>query len=174
MKNRWRFAILVAVLILFAAFFVFDLGRYFAIDALKVQQVSIVAYRAAHPWLATLIYFVVYVVMTGLSLPGAAVLTLAGGALFGVIWGTVVVSFASSLGAALAFLALRLVPAFPFFLVNIAMGLSVLPVRTFYWVSQVGMLAGTIVYVNAGTQLAKVHSLSGILSPTLLASFAVL
>lgn len=208
MKNRWRFAILVAVLILFAAFSVFDLGRYFAIDALKVQQVSIVAYRAAHPWLATLIYFVVYVVVTGLSLPGAAVLTLAGGALFGVIWGTVVVSFASSLGAALAFLAvrfvfrdavqarfgerikaidegmkregafylfaLRLVPAFPFFLVNIAMGLSVLPVRTFYWVSQVGMLAGTIVYVNAGTQLAKVHSLSGILSPTLLASFAVL
>jgi pyruvate/2-oxoglutarate dehydrogenase complex dihydrolipoamide dehydrogenase (E3) component/uncharacterized membrane protein YdjX (TVP38/TMEM64 family) len=206
--SRSRLAILTAVLVLIVMFFAFDLGRFFTLEALKAEQASIAAYRDAHPWSAALAYFVVYVLVTGLSLPGAAVLTLAGGALFGVLWGTVIVSFASSLGATLAFLAvrfvfrdaverrfgartkaidegmkregafylftLRLVPAFPFFLVNLAMGLSALPVRTFYWVSQVGMLAGTIAYVNAGTQLANVQSLSGILSPGLLASFAVL
>src|SRR6185503_10907769 len=132
------------------------------------------------------------------------VLTLVGGALFGLVWGTVLVSFASTLGATIAFLAarflfrsavqarfgarlkaidegvaregafylftLRLVPLFPFFLINLAMGLTALPVRTFYWVSQLGMLAGTIVYVNAGTELSKIESLHGILSPALLVS----
>ena len=206
--TRWRVLVLVAVAIMIAAFFAFDLERYFTLDSLKAQQATIAAYRDAHPWSAAAAYFILYVSVTGLSLPGAAVLTLAGGAVFGLVWGTLLVSFASSLGATLAFLAarflfrdavqarfgerlktidagiakegafylftLRLIPAFPFFLVNLAMGLTALPVRTYYWVSQLGMLAGTIVYVNAGTELANVDSLSGILSFRLLLSFALL
>jgi dihydrolipoamide dehydrogenase len=155
-----------------------------------------------------LVFFVVYVAVTALSLPGAALMTLVAGAIFGLLWGTVIVSFASSIGATLAFLAsrflfrdaiqrrfgdklrainqgiekegafylftLRLVPAFPFFVINLVMGLTPIPTRTFYWVSQVGMLLGTIVYVNAGTQIGQIESLRGILSPTLLISFALL
>jgi pyruvate/2-oxoglutarate dehydrogenase complex dihydrolipoamide dehydrogenase (E3) component/uncharacterized membrane protein YdjX (TVP38/TMEM64 family) len=151
---------------------------------------------------------VVYVVVTGLSLPGAAIMTLAGGAIFGLLWGTLIVSFASSIGATIAFLAsrfifrdtvqrrfadglravnagvekdgpfylfaLRLVPIFPFFVINLVMGLTPMKTRTFYWVSQLGMLAGTIVYVNAGTQIAQIETLSGILSPGLLGSFVLL
>lgn len=203
-----RAVVLLLVAALVVAFFAFDVGRLLTLESLKTQQAAVTAYRDAHPWLATLVYFGVYVAVTGLSLPGAAVLTLAGGALFGLVWGTVLVSFASSLGATFAFLAarflfrdavkerfgqrlkaidegmaregafylftLRLVPVFPFFLINLAMGLSALPMRTFYWVSQVGMLAGTLAYVNAGTQLAKIESLSGILSPSLIASFVAL
>jgi pyruvate/2-oxoglutarate dehydrogenase complex dihydrolipoamide dehydrogenase (E3) component/uncharacterized membrane protein YdjX (TVP38/TMEM64 family) len=206
--TRSRVFVLVAVVILIAAFFAFDLGRYLTLDNLKAEQAAIAAYRETHPWSAAAAYFVVYVIVTGLSLPGAAALTLAGGAIFGLLWGTVLVSFASSLGATLAFFAarflfrdavqtrfgerlkvidagiakegafylftLRLVPLFPFFLINLAMGLTALPARTFYWVSQVGMLLGTIVYVNAGTELAKIDSLSGILSLRLLLSFALL
>ncbi|MDP3439527.1 MAG: FAD-dependent oxidoreductase, partial [Azonexus sp.] len=153
-------------------------------------------------------YFFVYVVATALSFPGATLLTLAGGAIFGLLWGTVIVSFASTIGATLAFLisrfllrdwvagrfgqrlvaidagvkregafylfTLRLVPVFPFFLVNLLFGLTAMKTRTYYWVSQLGMLAGTVVYVNAGTQLAKLDSLSGILSPGLLGSFVLL
>jgi uncharacterized membrane protein YdjX (TVP38/TMEM64 family) len=157
---------------------------------------------------AALLFFVAYVAVTGLSLPGAAVMTLAGGAVFGLFWGLLLVSFASSLGATLAFLAsrfllrdwvqqrfgdrlrainagiekeggfylftLRLVPVFPFFVINLLMGLTPIKTRTFYWVSQIGMLAGTLVYVNAGTQLARIDSLAGILSPALLGSFVLL
>ncbi|MDP3512404.1 MAG: FAD-dependent oxidoreductase [Sulfuritalea sp.] len=185
-----------------------DLGSYFSLDALKAQQAAIENYRQANPWLAAGIFFAIYVVVTALSLPGAAVMTLAGGAVFGLLWGTVLVSFASSLGATLAFLAarfllrdwvaarfgqrlqaidagirreggfylftLRLVPVFPFFVINLLMGLTPMRTATFYWVSQLGMLAGTLVYVNAGTQLAGIESLSGILSPGLIASFALL
>jgi pyruvate/2-oxoglutarate dehydrogenase complex dihydrolipoamide dehydrogenase (E3) component/uncharacterized membrane protein YdjX (TVP38/TMEM64 family) len=206
--TRSRLLVLAAAAILIAAFFAFDFERYLTLDSLKAQQATIAVYRDAHPWNAAGIYFILYVVVTGLSLPGAAVLTLAGGAIFGLLWGTVLVSFASSLGATLAFLAarflfrdavqarfgerlkvidagiakegafylftLRLVPLFPFFLINLAMGLTALPPLTFYWVSQLGMLAGTIVYVNAGTELAKLDSLSGILSFRLLISFALL
>lgn len=206
--TRSRVFVLAAVVVLIAAFFAFDLGRYFTLEALKAQQAAVAAYREAHPWIAAAAYFVLYVIVTSVSLPGAALLTLAGGAIFGLVWGTLLVSFASSLGATLAFLAvrfvfrdavasrfgerikvidegmkrdgafylftLRLVPAFPFFLVNLAMGLTALPVRTFYWVSQVGMLAGTIVYVNAGTELAKIDSLASILSPALVVSFVLL
>ena len=206
--NRHRVSLVLVVLLLVGTFFAFDLQRYFTLEMLKAQQGAIAAYRTAHPVLAAVSYGLLYVVVTGLSLPGAAVLTLAGGAVFGLLWGTVIVSFASTIGATLAFLAarflfrdwvlarfgerfqaidagiardgayylfpLRLVPAFPFFIINLAMGLTALPTRTFYWVSQVGMLAGTIVYVNAGTQLAKLDSLSGILSPGLLLSFALL
>ncbi|QLQ24069.1 MAG: FAD-dependent oxidoreductase [Dechloromonas sp.] len=191
-----------------AAFFAFDLGQYLSLGTFKEQQSAIEAFQAAQPVLSSVIYFVVYIVATALSLPGAALLTLAGGALFGLLWGTVIVSFASTIGATLAFLmsrfllrdwvesrfgerlaaidqgvrregafylfTLRLVPAVPFFLINLLFGLTGMKARTFCWVSQLGMLAGTVVHVNAGTQLGKLESLSGILSPALLGSFFLL
>jgi uncharacterized membrane protein YdjX (TVP38/TMEM64 family) len=203
-----RVFLLVVITLLIGGFFYFDLWNLLTLESLKSRQESLESYRNAHPILTTLMYAMVYIAVTGLSLPGAALLTLAGGALFGLWWGTVVVSFASSIGATLAFLAarflfrdtvkarlgdrlnainagieregayylftLRLVPLFPFFIINLAMGLTNLKTITFYWVSQAGMLAGTLVYVNAGTQLAKLESFSGILSPPLVASFALL
>lgn len=200
---------LVAILVaLIVVYFAFDLGQYFNLAAFKERQAAIEAFRAERPWTAAAVYFVLYVLTTALSLPGAALLTLAGGAIFGLGWGTVIVSFASSCGATLAFLfarfllrdwllgrfgrrlavidegvrregafylfTLRLVPLFPFFLVNLLLGLTAMKTWTFYVVSQIGMLAGTVVYVNAGTQLARIDSLAGILSPGLLASFAAL
>jgi pyruvate/2-oxoglutarate dehydrogenase complex dihydrolipoamide dehydrogenase (E3) component/uncharacterized membrane protein YdjX (TVP38/TMEM64 family) len=182
--------------------------RHFDLQFLKTQQATIDAYFVSNPILTAAIYFVVYVAVTTLSLPGATVMTLAGGAVFGLIWGTLLVSFASTIGATLAFLVsrfllrdiiqqrfgdklkavnagiekdgafylftLRLVPAFPFFVINLVMGLTPLATRTFYWVSQLGMLAGTLVYVNAGTQLARIESVNDILSPGLIASFTIL
>ena len=206
--NFRRLAILAVLIGAALAYYGFDLGRYLSLDYFKSQQAAIETWRAAQPATAALLYFLAYVAVTGLSLPGAAAMTLVGGAVFGVLWGTVLVSFASTAGATLAFLvsrfllrdwveqrfgerlravnagvereggfyllALRLVPAFPFFMINLAMGLTAIRTWTFYWVSQIGMLLGTIVYVNAGTQLAKIESLSGILSPALIASFALL
>ena len=206
--NRFRLVLLFTIAALIGAFFVFDLQRFFTLEALKAEQFAIADYRTAHPIAAGVLYGILYVTVTGLSLPGAAVLTLAGGAIFGLLWGTLIVSFASTIGATLAFLAarflfrdavksffgerlqaidagvardgalylftLRLVPVFPFFAINLLMGLTAMPARTFYWVSQAGMLAGTVVYVNAGRQLAKIESLSGVLSPALLFSFALL
>ena len=206
--KRSRLLVLAAIVILVGAFFAFDLGHYFSLDTLRTQQSALQAWYQANPALVIAAYFLAYVAVTGLSLPGAAIMTLAGGALFGLVTGTIIVSFASSLGATLAFLAsrflfrdavqgrfgdklraidqgiaregafylftLRLVPAFPFFVINLAMGLTAMKARTFYWVSQLGMLAGTIVYVNAGTQIAKIDSLRGILSPGLLGSFVAL
>jgi pyruvate/2-oxoglutarate dehydrogenase complex dihydrolipoamide dehydrogenase (E3) component/uncharacterized membrane protein YdjX (TVP38/TMEM64 family) len=203
-----RLIVLALFVAALTAFFAFELDRFLSLDYLKSQQDAIAAYRDAYPLAATAIYFVVYVVATGLSLPGAAILTLAGGAIFGLVWGTIIVSFASTAGATLAFLAarfvlrdtvrakfgdklkaidagiardgpfylftLRLVPVFPFFLINLAMGLTPMKARTFAWVSQLGMLAGTVVYVNAGTQLAQLESAAGLLSPGLLAAFALL
>ncbi len=207
MKHQ-RLILLVAVLAAIAAFIALDLGRFLSLEYFKSQQAAIENWRAAQPAMAALAFFIAYVAVTGLSLPGAAVMTLAAGAIFGLLWGTVLVSFASSAGATLAFLAsrfllrdwvqerfgerlrvinlgvekeggfylftLRLVPVFPFFMINLLMGLTPIRTRTFYWVSQVGMLAGTLVYVNAGTQLAGINSLMGILSPALIASFALL
>ena len=206
--NARKLLLIVAVAVLIGAFFVFDLGRFFSLDFVKNQQAVIEAYRAVQPVLTAGIFFAVYVAVTGLSLPGAAIMTLAAGAVFGVLWGTVIVSFASTLGATLAFLVsrfvlrdwvqgkfgdklkaintgmekeggfylftLRLIPIFPFFVINLVMGLTPIRAWTFYWVSQIGMVAGTLVYVNAGTQLAQLDSLKGILSPELLASFALL
>ncbi len=203
-----RIILLIFIAAFISAFFYFDLGHYLTLDTLKSQQSAIENYRAANPKLAVAVYMLVYVAVTGLSLPGAAILTLAGGAVFGVLWGTLIVSFASSIGATLAFLAarflfrdtvktkfsarlkaidegvakeggfylftLRLVPVFPFFMINLLMGLTNMRIGTFYGVSQIGMLAGTAVYVNAGTQLAKIDSLTGILSPALLGSFVLL
>ena len=197
-----------AIAVVIVLFFGFDLGRYFSLDALKAQQAAIETFRTQQPWLTATLYFALYVAVTALSLPGAALMTLAGGAVFGLWWGTLIVSFASSVGATLAFLVsrfllrdwvagrfgerltaidagikregafylftLRLVPVFPFFVINLLFGLTAMKARTFYWVSQLGMLAGTVVYVNAGTQLAKIDSLAGIVSPGLLISFALL
>ena len=199
---------LVLIAAAIALFFVFDLGRYFTLAYLKSQQASFAALYAQNRVLTLAAYFAIYVATAALSLPGAVVLTLAGGALFGFWTGLIVVSFASSIGALLAMLAarfvlggpvqrrfgnqlaainagmerdgafylfaLRLVPVFPFFIINLLMGLTTIRARTFYWVSQVGMLLGTAVYVNVGTQLAQVETLSGVLSPTLLVSFALL
>lgn len=201
--------ILLAVIVTaIAAFFAFDLGRFLDLAFFKEQQSAIEAYRQGHPLLTVGVFFLIYVAVTGLSLPGAAVMTLVGGAIFGLLWGTVIISFASSIGATLAFLAsrllfrdsvqrrfgnklravndgiakegafylfaLRLVPIFPFFAINLLMGLTPIRTWTFYWASQVGMLAGTLVYVNAGTQLAKIDRISGILSPAILGSFVLL
>ena len=203
-----RLALVLTVGLAIAAFFAFDLGQYLNLQTLKTQQAAIQSFHANSPLLSVAAYFVIYVVTTALSLPGAVLLTLAGGAVFGLLWGTVIISFASTIGATLAFLmsrfllrdwvakrfgqrltaidegvrregafylfTLRLVPVIPFFLINLLLGLTTMKARTFYWVSQVGMLAGTIVYVNAGTQLGKLDSLSGILSPGLLGSFVLL
>ncbi len=206
--SRKQLLLIGAFVALVAATFVFDLGRYLALDQLKQRQADFAALYAARPVLFITAFFVVYVVTTAVSFPGATVLTLAAGALFGLGVGTLVVSFASSLGATLAFLAaryvlrdavrarfgarlrdidqglerdgsfylftLRMVPLVPFFVINLAMGLTRMRAGVFYGVSQLGMLAGTLVYVNAGTQLAKIETLRGILSPGLLASFALL
>ena len=203
-----RIALLVAVLALIAAFFVFDLGRYLSLEFFATQRQAILNYEAANPVLAAVAFFVVYVVVTGLSLPGAALLTLVAGAVFGFWEGLVLVSFASPVGATCAFViaryllrdmvrarfarqlaaidrglekdgksylfALRLVPVFPFFAVNLAMSVTPIKTWTFYWVSQVGMLGGTAVYVNAGVQLGQIDSVAGILSWQLIAAFVLL
>ena len=207
MKNK-KIPVLIALLVLIALFFAFDLGRYFSLEFIKAQQASFAAAYAERPVVVTLIFFAVYVLITALSLPGAAIMTLAGGASFGLVWGTIVVSFASTLGATLAMLAaryllresiekrfgakladvnkgiekegalylftLRLVPLIPFFALNLLMGLTKMKTWTFFWVSQLGMFAGTVAYVNAGTEIAKITSLRSILSPGLLGSFVLL
>ena len=205
----WRKLLLILSAVLAVVlFFAFDLGRYMSLESLKASRAQLEAWRQAHPFWMAGAYALVYVAVTALSLPGAVILTLAGGAVFGLLWGTVLVSFASSVGATLAFLVsryllrdmvqarfgarlaqidagvkregafylftLRLVPLVPFFIINLAMGLTAMKASTFYLVSQVGMLAGTVVYVNAGTQLARIDTLAGIVSPALLASFALL
>jgi pyruvate/2-oxoglutarate dehydrogenase complex dihydrolipoamide dehydrogenase (E3) component/uncharacterized membrane protein YdjX (TVP38/TMEM64 family) len=206
--NRKRWILLAGVALAVVAFFAFDLGRFLDFDTLKAAQGEIEAFRDARPVLATGVFFAVYVAVTGLSLPGATIMTLAGGAVFGLAWGLVLISFASTIGATLAFLivrfiarepvqrrygdrlrainagveregafylfALRLVPIFPFFLINIVMALTPIRAWTFYWVSQLGMLAGTAVYVNAGTRLGQLEGPEGILSPVLIGSFALL
>ena len=206
MHKRGILLFLIALLV--GAFFLFDLGRFLSLEYLQSQREGLTAYFQANPLPMVLGYFLVYVAVTGLSLPGATILTLAGGAIFGLFWGTIIISFASTAGATLAFLlsrfllrdwvqkrfgdrlrtvnagierdgpfylfGLRLVPIFPFFVINLVLGLTSMRTWTYAWVSQVGMLAGTVVYVNAGTQLGRLESLSGILSPGLLASFTLL
>jgi len=202
--------IILAVLVVaaIALFFGMDLDQYLTLGALKENQEKFAVMLEQHPWRVTLVAFALYVIVVALSLPGATIMTLAMGALFGLFYGTLLVSFASTIGATIAFLAsryllrdfvrhrfgdrlkvidegmakdgalylfmLRLVPAFPFFLINLLMGLTQIRTRTYYWVSQLGMLAGTLVYVNAGTQLARIDSLSGIISPEVLLSLALL
>jgi pyruvate/2-oxoglutarate dehydrogenase complex dihydrolipoamide dehydrogenase (E3) component/uncharacterized membrane protein YdjX (TVP38/TMEM64 family) len=199
-------ALLIAAAV--AAFFYFDLGRFLTLEQLKVQQGALADLLARKPVLLIGGFFLAYVAVTSLSLPGAAIMTLAAGAIFGLWLGTAIVSFASAVGATFAFLSsryllrdwvkgrfpkaaravdagvekdgafylltLRLIPAFPFFLVNLAMGLTAMRVLPFFFVSQLGMLPGTIVFVNAGTQLAAIESAGDILSPRLIGSFVLL
>jgi pyruvate/2-oxoglutarate dehydrogenase complex dihydrolipoamide dehydrogenase (E3) component/uncharacterized membrane protein YdjX (TVP38/TMEM64 family) len=207
--NMRKLLVVLAIVAAIVAFFALDLGRFLTLESVKARQAELAALVETRPFATAAGFFVAYVLATALSLPGAAtVLTLLAGALFGLLGGVVLVSFASSIGATLAFLAsrfvlrdavrarfgdklgaidegvrrdgafylftLRLIPIFPFFLVNLVMGLTPIATRTFYWVSQVGMLAGTLVYVNAGTELAKIDSLKGLLSPGLIGSFVLL
>ncbi len=207
--NRTRqLTVLALVVLVVAVSLAYDPLQYLSLQHLKQSQAQLRAQLALHPLMFTAAYFALYVGVTALSYPGAALLTLAGGAVFGFGWGLLVVSFASSIGATLAFalarfvlrgeiekrfgarvaefnrgvekegasylFALRLLPLVPFFVINLVMGLTRMRARTFYWVSQLGMLPGTAVYVNAGTQLAGIDSLKGLLSPALIASFALL
>ncbi|TRN26133.1 TVP38/TMEM64 family protein [Vibrio furnissii] len=196
--------ILIAVIVALATTF----GQYLTLDNAKAQQALLADYIDQHVVTAALIYFLSYVFITAFSIPGAAVVTLLGAALFGFWLSLLLVSFASTIGATLAFLSsryllkewvqtrfgdklhavnqgmardgafyllsLRLIPVFPFFLINLLMGLSPIALMRYYWVSQLGMLPGTAVYINAGTQLAQIDSLSGIISPAVLLSFALL
>lgn len=189
-------------------FWAFDLGRFLNLSFLKGSLDDLRVLYAGNGFTVLLGYFVIYVLAAALSVPGAAVFTLAGGALFGFFTGTILVSFASTIGATLSCAAarfllrdwvqaklsekivkinegikregafylftLRLIPLFPFWMINLVMGLTMMPLRRFYWVSQLGMLAGTMVYVNAGKELSKIDSLQGILSPSLLLSFILL
>ncbi len=201
--------LLIAVLtIVVALFFVFDLQKYLTLEYLKSSKAFFISSYEKNPILVLGSYFLFYIVITAFSLPGAVWMTLGGGAFFGLFAGTVIVSFASSIGATLAMLivrfllrdwvqsrfekqmqiinaginkdggfylfTLRLVPAVPFFVINLGMGLTPLRAGTFYWVSQLGMLPGTMVYINAGSELGKIQSVGEILSPTLIASFVLL
>jgi pyruvate/2-oxoglutarate dehydrogenase complex dihydrolipoamide dehydrogenase (E3) component/uncharacterized membrane protein YdjX (TVP38/TMEM64 family) len=206
--NTKKIVVLSVLVLATIAFFALDLGRYFSLAFIKQSQADFTHYYALHPVKLTLAFFAVYVLITALSLPGAAIMTLASGASFGLVWGTIVVSFASTLGATLAMLAartvlrdviekrfgkrlvevnkgidkdgafylftLRLIPAIPFFALNLLMGLTRMKTLTFFWVSQVGMFAGTVAYVYAGTEIAKIDSLRSILSPGLLGAFVLL
>ncbi len=230
----FRFFTLLVFLIATFFFFYFRLNQYFDFSSLKSYQDQIKSFYIHSPYLTVFVYFVLYVVVTGLSIPGAVVLTLAGGFLFGLLKGTLLVSFASSTGALVAFFlsrffirdflfkvmigektafdegrrsrvpriadfikkcfgkpietisekmktegiyylfTLRLVPLFPFFVVNLIMGLTPIKARTFFWVSQLGMLPATILYVNAGTQLSKLETVKDIISFPFLVSFILL
>ncbi len=203
-----RIAIIGAIIVLIVLFKVLGLGQYLTLDYLKSSQEKFAVLYSNNQVAVISVYMLIYIAVTALSLPGAAVMTLAGGAMFGFWVGFVVVSFASTIGATLAcfvarfllrdwvqnkfgdkltaindgiaregafyLFSLRLVPIFPFFVINLLLGLTNMKLLTFYWVSQVGMLPGTMVFVNAGKELAKIDSLSGILSPGLIISFVIL
>ncbi|NOY53087.1 MAG: TVP38/TMEM64 family protein [Deltaproteobacteria bacterium] len=205
-KKKWW--IVLFILVLVGIFQYFHLGRFLTLAYLQESRVRFAALYTKHPWTTLGGYMILYILVTALSLPGAVVMTLAGGGLFGLIAGTVVISIASTIGATLACMVarfllrdwveerfgdkltavnrgieeegafylftMRLIPAFPFFMINLVMGLTKMPIKTFFWVSQIGMLPGTLVYVNAGKELAGITSLSGILSPGLWISFALL
>ena len=206
--NKKKILLLAAIAAGVALFFAFDLGRFLSLAFIKESQDAFAQLYAERPLAVSAAYFGIYVLVTALSLPGAAIMTLAGGAIFGLWWGLLLVSFASTAGATLAMLAaryvlrdtmqqrfgrkldevnkgmekegafylfsLRLIPVIPFFALNLLMGLTRMKPWTFFWVSQVGMLAGTLAFVNAGTQLARIDSLGGILSPALIGSFVLL
>lgn len=208
MRSKLRLLVAIGVVLAIVAFFLGGGREYLSLETLNQQISKLTAAYNANPVAVIAVFFGVYVLVTALSLPGAAIMTLGAGALFGLAVGTLVVSFASTLGATLAFLlsrfmfrdwvkerfgdrlkaidaglekdgafylfGLRLVPVFPFFVINLVMGLTGLRAWTFAWVSQIGMLAGTLVFVNAGRELAQIDSLGGILSPSLIGAFVLL
>lgn len=207
-KTVKKIAIVFVIIFFIIAFQAFDLGQYLTLSYIKESQARFEALYAEHTARVIVFYMILYILATSLSLPGATVLTLAGGALFGLTAGTVIVSFASAIGATIAcFLSrfllrdwiqgrfadriqtvnegiakegafylftLRLIPVFPFWVINILMGLTTMPLYKFYWVSQLGMLPGTLVYVNAGKELAQIDSPGGILSTGLILSFVLI
>lgn len=205
MKHWWLLVLLVLLIILFLAF---DLGRFFSLETLKSGRDELQQAYQARPLQMMGLYAGIYIVIAALSLPGAGVMTLAGGAIFGVWVGIPLAVISASIGATVALwmaryvfrefvqqrfsdrmtaidagikrdgafylFTLRLVPVFPFFIINLLMGLTAIPASTFFWISLLGMLPGTAIYVNAGTQLASIISLSDIFSPALIGSFALL
>jgi uncharacterized membrane protein YdjX (TVP38/TMEM64 family) len=209
-QQKWvaKASVVGLIVLGIVAFRYFDLGQYLSLEYIKTSQERFHALYQPHRLPVIAAYMGIYTVVTALSLPGAAVMTLAGGGLLGLVVGTVAVSFASTIGATLAcgvsrfllrdwvqnkfgdklatinagvekegafyLFSLRLVPIFPFFVINLLMGLTRMRLFTYFWVSQIGMLPGTMVYVNAGKELAQIDSLSGILSPGVLVSFVVL
>ena len=207
MSNK-KIILICILFVLIATFFIFDLNQYFNLELFKSKRAVIDAYYENSPVLTGSIFFFIYVTLTSLSLPAAGIMTLIGGAIFGLIWGTILVSFAASIGATFAFLAcrylfrdtiqnrfenklkpfnegirkdgalylftLRLVPIFPFFVINAVMGLTPIRTVTFFIVSQIGMIPATMVFVNAGKQIAKIEEVGDILSPELIASFILL
>jgi len=203
-----KVAIVILVIGLFALFKILHLDQYLTLSYIKASQGKFALLYAEHTVFVVAVYTVVYILVTSLSLPGAAVLTIAGGAIFGLWIGTLIVSFASTIGATIAcsvsrfllrdwvqsrftdkisrinheiekegafyLFTLRLIPIFPFWIINLVIGVTKISLFTFYWISQVGMLPGTMVYINAGKELAKIESLSGMLSPSLIFSFVLL
>jgi uncharacterized membrane protein YdjX (TVP38/TMEM64 family) len=206
--NKIRILLLLGIVILILLFYLLDLGHYFNLDYLKNARAQIQSFRSSHPFESAGLFMLIYIAVTGLSLPAAGIMTLTGGAVFGLLWGTCLSSISAVIGATIAFLAsrflfrdfiqshfknklgavnrgieqdgasylftLRLVPIFPFFIINVVMALTPIRTLTFFLVSLVGMLPATIVFVNAGTQLARIQSVADILSFKLLASFALL
>jgi|TARA_B110000305_G_scaffold103840_1_gene116738 uncharacterized membrane protein YdjX (TVP38/TMEM64 family) len=207
-QNKIKIGLLIVIVLAIIAFFFYDIQQYTTLDYIKAKQQNIIEYYKQNFFFVLVLFIFLYVLVTALSLPVATFLTLVGGALFGFSTGLIIVSFASTIGATLAFLmarflaqnyvqknfknqlskinkkfksegsfylfALRLVPVVPFFIINVVMGLMTIKTWTFYWVSQLGMLPGTIVYVYAGTQLAQIETFSDITSPSMLIAFALL
>ncbi|MGA7966035.1 MAG: TVP38/TMEM64 family protein [Gammaproteobacteria bacterium] len=207
-RNRWRLLLAGVILGVIAVFYALGLQRYLSLDFLREQESWLMQMYEMQPVVWALAYFGAYVAITGLSLPLASAITLIAGPVFGLFWGSVIVTFAAAFGATFSFLVarfllrdwvqarfehqlaainrgiehdgifylflLRLIPAFPFFVINLVMGLTPMRTRTYFWVSLVGMIPGNILYVNAGVQLGKIHSLHDLLSPGLIASFVAL
>lgn len=205
--NKTKILIVAVILAAIASYFLFDLGRFLSLQYAQSQLDQLQAFRDENFALTVAIYFTFYVLVAALSIPGALIVTLLGGAIFGTLWGTIIVSFASSIGATVAFLVsrtllrdwvqsrfgdylspinrgiekdgnfylftIRMVPLFPFFMVNLLMGLTPIGVVPFYFASQAGMLLITAVYVNAGSELAQISSLSGLVSPSVILSLVL-
>ena len=206
--NKKKVALIIIFIIAVGLFFTLDVGQYLNLGYIKSQQEAINNYYLVNPVKTGLIFFISYILITGISLPGAGIMTLAGGAIFGLVWGTILVSFGSVFGATMAFLiarylfhdyiqkkfskqlepinrgirkegdlylfTIRFIPIFPFFIVNTLMALTPIKTLNFALVSQIGMLIPTIIFVNAGTQLAKIESPGDVLSPELILSFVLL
>jgi len=207
-QKKTKIGLLILIILAVIAFFLFDIQQYAKLDYIKAEQQNIFEYYKQNVFFIMVLFVFLYILVTALSLPVATVLTLLGGALFGFSTGLIIVSFASTIGATLAFMmarflaqdyvqknyknqlykinkkfesegvfylfALRLVPLFPFFIINVVMALMPIKTWTFYWISQLGMLPGTIVYVYAGTQLTQIETFSDITSPSMLIVFALL
>jgi len=206
--NKIKLALIFLFIIVIGLFFILDIGQHLDLAYIKSKQEAINNYYSMNPVRTGLIFFISYILITGVSLPGAGIMTLSGGAIFGVAWGTILVSFGSVFGATMAFIiiryllhdfvqkrfskqlepinrgikneggfylfSIRLISVVPFFIVNALMALTPIKTLNFALVSQIGMLPGTIVFVNAGTQLAKIQSPGDVLSPDLIFSFVLI